>query len=211
MRDATKRAVDLVVAAILLLVLAVPMAAIAVAVRMTMGPPVLFVQHRPGRGGRLFPLLKFRTMAPARTTTTAEDAQRVTRLGRLLRSTSFDELPELLNVLRGEMSLVGPRPLLAEYLPRYDPVQGRRHEVRPGITGLAQTAGRKGLSWDETFALDVWYVDHRSLGLDACILLRTLWDLVSRVGRTSDEDFNRPDFTGAPTATPRTPHDRLVS
>src|SRR5262249_41248867 len=149
-----------------MLILCAPlMIAVAIVVRVALGSPVLFEQERPGLDGKLFRLLKFRTMTDARDTDgrLLPDAQRLTRVGRFLRSTSLDELPELINVLRGEMSLVGPRPLLKEYLPRYSPEQMRRHEVKPGITGWAQVHGRNSVDWDEKFALDVWYIEHRSL------------------------------------------------
>ena len=173
-----KRAVDMVGSAVGLALAAVPMAVIAVAVRATMGAPVLFRQVRPGRHGELFELVKFRTMRSG----DGDDAERLTRLGRWLRATSLDELPELWNVLRGDMSLVGPRPLLVEYLDLYSPEQARRHEVRPGLTGLAQVAGRNLLDWDERFALDVRYVEERSLALDLRILGRTVLAVLRREG-----------------------------
>jgi lipopolysaccharide/colanic/teichoic acid biosynthesis glycosyltransferase len=166
-----------------LLVLALPMLAIALAVRLFLGRPVLFAQDRPGLGGRPFRLYKFRTML--RDLTNGEpvpDAHRMTRFGSLLRSTSLDELPELWNVVRGDMSLVGPRPLLMEYLPLYSAEQARRHEVRPGITGWAQVNGRNAIDWEERFALDVWYVEHRTFRLDMWILLRTIARVAQRSG-----------------------------
>lgn len=198
----SKRALDVVVAAVALVILAPVLAAVALAILVAMGRPVLFRQSRPGLHGRPFELLKFRTMTVAPPDAGTDlDAQRVTRLGQLLRRTSLDELPELVNVLRGEMSLVGPRPLLTAYLDHYTPTQARRHEVRPGITGLAQTEGRKGLSWDDTFALDVWYVDNRSLALDLRIIARTARGLFSDVGATAAEDLTRPDFGAVSTTT----------
>ena len=158
-----KRVVDVIGAGLGLLVACIPMAVIAVALRLTMGSPVLFRQVRPGRRGELFTILKFRTMRSGEGT----DAERLTSLGRWLRATSLDELPELWNVLRGDMSLVGPRPLLVEYLPLYSQRQARRHEVRPGLSGLAQVAGRNLVDWDERFELDVEYVETRSLALAA--------------------------------------------
>lgn len=159
----------------------VPVAlAVAFAIRMAMGRPVMFVSERAGLGGRVFRFLKFRTMRVKKVKGEGEgegeesDAERLTRLGRILRATSLDELPQLLHVLSGKMALVGPRPLPAAYLPRYSPEQARRHEVRPGITGWAQVNGRNELDWDEKFRLDVWYVDHRSLLLDAKILFLTV-------------------------------------
>ncbi len=179
--------------AALCLVLASPViAAVAVAVRAAMGRPVFFVQERPGRLGRPFRLVKFRTMRNG----AGDDAERLTRLGRFLRSTSLDELPQLWNVLRGELSLVGPRPLLSHYLPRYSAEQARRHEVLPGITGWAQVNGRNAISWEEKLALDVWYVDHWSLSLDAKILLRTLARVLRRTGISRDGHATTPEFLG---------------
>ncbi len=181
---AVKRGVD-VAGALLGLVLLAPLLALtAVLVRVGMGSPVLFRQTRPGRGGKPFTLYKFRTMVDARDSagTLRPSAERLTPLGRWLRSTSLDELPELVNVLRGDMSLVGPRPLLLKYLDRYTATQARRHETRPGITGWAQVNGRNTLTWEERFALDVWYVDHWSLWLDVKILSRTLARVLKREG-----------------------------
>ena len=156
--------IDVVGTSAALVLLSPVLAVVALLVRVSMGPPVLFRQQRPGLGGTSFEMTKFRTMTDRCNADGAllPDADRLTRLGRFLRRTSIDELPELVNVVRGEMSLVGPRPLLMEYLPLYSPEQARRHEVRPGITGWAQVNGRNALTWDEKFALDVWYVDHRS-------------------------------------------------
>ena len=171
-----KRVMDVITAGVLLIVLSPVMAAVAVLVRKKLGAPVLYRQVRPGRGGCLFTIVKFRTMTSA----TAEDGrllpdeERLTTLGRRLRAASLDELPELWNVLRGDMSLVGPRPLLVEYLERYSPRQARRHEVRPGVTGWAQVSGRNTVPWAQRFDLDVWYVDHVTLGLDLRILARTV-------------------------------------
>ena len=171
-----KRAIDVIVAATLLVAASPLMLAIALVMRVVDGPPMLFRQPRSGRGGRPFELVKFRTMRPLRPGETApqDDAQRITRVGRFLRATSLDELPTLLHVVRGEMSLVGPRPLPVEYLTRYDDTEARRLEVRPGVTGWAQVHGRNASGWDERLALDVWYVDHRSLLLDLRILARTV-------------------------------------
>ena len=193
-----KRAFDIVVAAALLVVLAPLMAMIALAVRIGLGRPVIFVQERPGKGGRVFRLYKFRTMRDARGPdgTPLPDAERLTGLGRFLRASSLDELPELWNVLRGDMSLVGPRPLLVEYRDRYSPRQARRHEVRPGITGLAQVSGRNALRWDERLELDVRYVDERTFWLDLRILLLTLGTVVRREGIASDGHATMPEFTG---------------
>lgn len=183
-----KRGFDVVVAAVALGVAALPMALIAAAIRVTMGPPVLYRQQRPGLGGRPFTIHKFRTMREGG----GEDAERITPLGAFLRSTSLDELPELWDVLRGEMSLVGPRPLLLEYLPRYSAEQARRHEVRPGITGLAQVSGRNATSWEERLALDVRYVDERSMLLDLRILWRTIRAVLRREGITAEGHATMP-------------------
>lgn len=174
--------------------------AVALLVRLKLGRPVLFRQRRPGRQGRVFELVKFRTMTDARDAQgrLLPDAQRLTRFGRLLRSSSLDELPEVLNVLKGEMSLVGPRPLLVQYLERYTPEQARRHEVPPGLTGWAQVNGRNALSWEEKFRLDVWYVDHRSLWLDLRILFLTVWQVLRRHGVSAPGDATMPEFMGSP-------------
>nr|WP_281404418.1 sugar transferase [Pyxidicoccus fallax] len=179
-----KKCVDRVAAATGLLVLAPVMAVTALAVRVSMGRPVFFRQQRPGLGGRTFQLVKFRTMLDARDKDgrPLPDAQRLTRTGKFLRSASLDELPQLWNVLRGDMSLVGPRPLLIEYLSRYSPEQARRHDVLPGITGWAQVNGRNALDWPERFKLDVWYVDNWSLWLDAKILGMTVLRVLQRQG-----------------------------
>jgi sugar transferase EpsL len=178
-----KRASDVCLASLGLVLLSPVFAAIALLVRFTLGAPVLFRQERPGLGGRPFTLYKFRTMRQATDTRLGvREAERMTRIGVLLRSTSLDELPELWNVLRGDMSLVGPRPLLMQYLPLYTPEQARRHEVRPGITGWAQVNGRNAISWEEKFRQDVWYVDHRSFWLDLRILARTIRMVFSREG-----------------------------
>ena len=183
-----KRIFDLLAASFGLLVLALPLLALAWQVRRKLGSPVLFAQVRPGMHGKPFRMVKFRTMTDARDASGAllSDAQRLMPFGRFLRASSLDELPELWNVLRGEMSLVGPRPLLMEYLPLYSPEQARRHEVRPGITGWAQVNGRNAISWADKFALDVWYVDHRSLWLDVRILWLTVRKVVVRDGNITD-------------------------
>jgi sugar transferase EpsL len=178
-----KRASDVCLASLGLVLLSPVFTAIALLVRFTLGAPVLFRQERPGLGGRPFTLYKFRTMRQATDTRLGvREAERMTRIGVLLRSTSLDELPELWNVLRGDMSLVGPRPLLMQYLPLYTPEQARRHEVRPGIKGWAQVNGRNAISWEEKFRQDVWYVDHRSFWLDLRILARTIRMVFSREG-----------------------------
>src|SRR4051794_25271162 len=180
----TKRLFDIALAGTALIVLGPVMALVAWAVRRTMGPPVLFRQVRPGYLGLPFRMHKFRTMRDAHCPDgrPLPDAERLTAFGRFLRSTSLDELPELWNVLRGDMSLVGPRPLLPEYLPLYSPEQARRHDVKPGITGWAQVNGRNAIGWEEKLALDVWYVDHRSLPLDLKILFLTLKKVFLREG-----------------------------
>jgi lipopolysaccharide/colanic/teichoic acid biosynthesis glycosyltransferase len=168
------------------------------AVRITMGSPTLFAQERPGRGGRPFKLYKLRTMREARDGQgkLLPDEQRLTTLGRFLRSTSLDELPQLWNVLRGDLSLVGPRPLLMRYMERYTPEQARRHNVLPGITGWAQINGRNALSWTEKFAFDTWYVDHWTLLLDVKILAKTLLSVVRRQGISSQGHPTMPEFVG---------------
>ncbi|MEM0962264.1 MAG: sugar transferase [Bacteroidota bacterium] len=198
-RSKGKRLLDSTAAALGLVVLSPVLAAVALAVRVKLGSPVLFRQSRPGRGGVPFDLVKFRTMMDARDATgrPLPDAERLTPFGRWLRSTSLDELPELWNVVKGEMSLVGPRPLLDRYLDRYTPEQARRHEVRPGITGWAQVNGRNALSWDEKLALDAEYVERVSFGLDVRILLRTVRHVVLREGITAEGDATMPEFRGS--------------
>jgi lipopolysaccharide/colanic/teichoic acid biosynthesis glycosyltransferase len=173
---------------------------VALLVRLKLGTPILFRQQRPGLGGQAFTMLKFRTMTDGRGPDGAPlpDEQRLTPFGRWLRATSLDELPELWNVLRGEMSLVGPRPLLMEYLPLYSPEQARRHDVRPGITGWAQVNGRNAISWEEKFALDGWYVEHRSVLLDAHILLLTLKRVMRRTGINATGSATAEKFRGQP-------------
>jgi lipopolysaccharide/colanic/teichoic acid biosynthesis glycosyltransferase len=168
-------------------------------IRYCMGSPVLFKQPRGGRGQTTFMVFKFRTMRDAYTSSgePLSDAERLTTFGRLLRSLSIDELPQLLNVLRGEMSLVGPRPHLSRYLSRYSPRQARRHEVLPGITGWAQVNGRNALTYEERFELDVWYVEHWSLALDAQILWRTVATVVGRSGIASESHSTMPEFMGS--------------
>jgi lipopolysaccharide/colanic/teichoic acid biosynthesis glycosyltransferase len=187
-----KRALDVLGAGIAFALAAGPMLAIAATIRLTMGRPVLFHQIRPGLNGELFTLHKFRTMRDGPGT----DAERLTRLGRFLRSTSLDELPELWNVLRGDMSLVGPRPLLVAYLDRYDERQARRHEVRPGLTGWTAVNGRNALAWDEKLELDVWYVEHRSMWLDLRIMARTALVVVRRTGVSAAGEATTSEFLG---------------
>jgi sugar transferase EpsL len=196
-----KRVFDVVVSATALVVLAPVMGLIALLVWRTMGRPVLFRHVRPGLHGKPFVMYKFRTMRDLRDAegNLLPDEARLTPFGRWLRTTSLDELPELVNVLRGEMSLVGPRPLLMEYLERYTPEQARRHEVKPGITGWAQIHGRNNLSWDERFKLDVWYVDNWSLWLDVKILWRTLWMVLRREGISAQGHATMPEFRGSQT------------
>lgn len=195
-----KRGFDVLVAGTGLVVLAPLLALIATVVRFAIGSPVLFRQSRPGLHGRPFTLVKFRTMRDARDANGSllPDEQRMTRLGGFLRSTSLDELPELWNVLRGDMSLVGPRPLLMEYLPLYGAEQARRHEVRPGVTGWAQVHGRNDVDWEERFRLDVWYVDNRSFWLDVKILLLTLAKVIRREGIRQEGQATMRKFRGGP-------------
>lgn len=195
--DIVKRVIDVVVSGAVLIITVPVQAVIAILVDRRLGRPVLFRQQRPGRAGRPFTLIKFRTMRDVdEASGLVSDAERLTPLGVALRSTSLDELPTLWNVLRGDMSLVGPRPLLMQYVDRYTPEQARRHEVRPGITGLAQVSGRNLLSWDEKFAADVEYVDRRSIALDVQILLRTLRAVVRRQGVAAEGDVTMPEFIG---------------
>ncbi|CAN1486970.1 WcaJ Sugar transferases involved in lipopolysaccharide synthesis [Burkholderiaceae bacterium] len=193
-----KRMFDFVAASLALLLLALPLLALAWLIRRKLGSPVLFRQARPGMHSKPFEMVKFRTMTDERGSDgrLLPDAFRLTSFGCFLRSTSLDELPELWNVLRGEMSLVGPRPLLMEYLPLYSPEQARRHEVRPGITGWAQVNGRNAISWADKFALDVWYVDHRSLWLDMRILWLTVRKVLVRDGISAAGEATMPKFEG---------------
>jgi len=194
-----KRTLDFVGALLGLAILAVPLALLGLLVRWKLGSPVLFVQDRPGLGGRIFRIYKFRTMTEGRDAggELLSDQARLTRFGRWLRATSLDELPELMNVLRGDMSFVGPRPLLVEYLPLYSPLQARRHEVRPGITGWSQVNGRNALDWDERLAMDVWYVDHRSPGLDLRILFMTIVTVLGRSGINQAGQATMEPFRGS--------------
>jgi len=194
-----RRVFDFGAAALGLLMFAIPLALIALQVRRKLGSPVFFSQIRSGLHGSPFKMMKFRTMTDERGSNGAllPDAQRLTPFGRFLRASSLDELPELWNVLRGDMSLVGPRPLLMEYLPLYTPEQGRRHEVRPGITGWAQVNGRNAISWEEKFALDVWYVDNRSFWLDLQILWLTVRKVLMRDGISAAGEASMPAFKGS--------------
>lgn len=193
-----KRALDILGAAIGLIVFSPILIVISLMIRREMGSPVLFRQTRPGLYGKPFQMIKFRTMRDAIDTDgrPLPDAERLTKLGHFLRSSSLDELPELWNVLKGEMSLVGPRPLLMEYLPLYSPEQARRHEVRPGVTGWAQVNGRNAISWNEKFVLDVWYVDNRSLWLDLKIIWLTIRKVFKREGISAAGEATMPKFTG---------------
>ena len=193
-----KRLMDVCLALITLFLLGIPMLILAISIFSRLGTPILFRQQRPGLHGKIFEMIKFRSMQEARDKdgNLLPDSERLTEFGRWLRSTSLDELPELWNVLRGEMSLVGPRPLLMEYLPLYSPEQARRHDVRPGITGWAQVNGRNAISWEEKFELDVWYVDHQSLWLDLRILFLTVKNVIARHGISADGEATMPKFSG---------------
>ena len=194
-----KRAFDIGGASIALVLTAPLQVGAAILIRWQMGHPTLFRQQRPGLGGALFTILKFRTMTVTddQSPNSAEAGSRITKLGRVLRSTSIDELPGLWNVLKGDMSLVGPRPLRVEYLVRYSPHQARRHEAKPGITGLAQVNGRNLISWEAKFDYDVWYVDHVSFALDLRILVKTLAVVVKRRGVSAEDHKTVPEFLGS--------------
>ena len=194
-----KRLFDLGIAVPAAVALAPVGLALGAAARAKLGKPVLFRQRRPGRDEEIFELIKLRTMTDARDSTGSllPDEQRLTPFGRLMRSTSLDELPTLWNVIRGDMSLVGPRPLLTQYLERYSPEQRRRHEVAPGITGWAQINGRNALSWEEKFALDLWYVENVSFRTDLAILLRTVAQVFTRRGITAEGHATMPEFMGS--------------
>jgi len=194
-----KRAFDIFLTMPAILFVLPILALIALLVKIFHGSPIIFEQVRPGLHGKAFTMYKFRTMANARDVEghLLPDSERLTSFGRFLRATSIDELPELINVLKGEMSLVGPRPLLMEYLPLYSFEQNRRHEVKPGITGWAQINGRNAISWDEKFMLDVWYIDHRSLWLDFKILAKTIWNVVNRKGIDHKNTETMPLFQGS--------------
>jgi lipopolysaccharide/colanic/teichoic acid biosynthesis glycosyltransferase len=194
-----KRTLDLALSVPVLVLLSPLIGLLALLVWFKLGLPVLFRQHRPGLHSSPFVMLKYRTMTEARDAKgqPLPDEERWTRFGEFLRRTSLDELPELINVLRGDMSLVGPRPLLMRYLDRYTPTQMRRHEVLPGVTGWAQVNGRNEISWTEKFDLDVWYVDHMSLWLDLKILIMTVWRVVKREGVSQEGHFSSPEFMGS--------------
>ncbi len=195
--DPVKRAIDIAAASVGLVVTAPLQAAIALLVARRLGRPVLFRQQRPGRDGTPFTLVKFRSMREIDVDNDeVTDAQRLTGFGSALRRSSLDELPTLWNVLRGDMSLVGPRPLLMHYLDRYTPEQARRHEVRPGITGLAQVRGRNALNWPDKLAADIEYVDRRSLSLDAAILWQTVVAVLRRTGISAEGQATMPEYLG---------------
>ena len=197
-KDVIKRAIDFSLALLGLVLLFPLIVVISIMIIIFIGSPVFFSQQRPGQFGVTFKLIKFRTMRDMQNISgdLEPDAKRMTRFGRFLRSTSLDELPELWNVLKGEMSLVGPRPLLTEYLPLYSAEQARRHEIKPGITGWAQVNGRNAISWEEKFKLDVWYVDNRSLLLDAKILVLSIGKVFSRDGINAKGEATTFKFTG---------------
>lgn len=194
-----KRVFDIIVSALTITVLFPVLFILTVAIRWKLGSPVFFRQQRPGMLGKPFRLFKFRTMTNARDKNykLLPDEQRLTRFGRFLRSTSLDELPELLNVLKGDMSLVGPRPLLIQYLDHYTTEQARRHEVKPGITGWAQVNGRNAITWEEKFKLDVWYVDHWSIWLDIKIIFLTIWEIFKREGINQAGQATMEEFKGS--------------
>jgi sugar transferase EpsL len=199
MKSFTKRITDVLLSASALFITAPLMAAIALTIRLTAGRPVIFRQMRPGYKGKPFALFKFRTMTAARDSRglLLPDAERLTRIGKILRRLSIDELPQLWNVLRGDMSLVGPRPLLMQYMDRYTPEQAHRHDAKPGITGWAQIHGRNARTWTERFDLDLWYVDNWSLALDAWIILRTPWLVVKRNGISHQGHATMPEFSAS--------------
>lgn len=194
-----KRLTDLILASLALILLSPVMAVVALLVRLNMGRGVLFRQARPGLQGQPFEIIKFRTMKNTldKDGQPLPDSQRLTRLGRFLRSSSLDELPELVNVLKGEMSLVGPRPLLMQYIERYSPRQARRHEVKPGLTGWAQVNGRNALTWEKRFELDVWYVDNHNLLLDLKIMVMTVAKVFSREGISQPGQATMSEFLGS--------------
>jgi sugar transferase EpsL len=193
-----KRSFDILICVLALLLLSPILILAALLVRFQLGSPILFKQLRPGLHGRPFAIYKFRTMTDARDANGCllSDAVRLTKLGRFLRATSIDELPEVFNVLKGDMSLIGPRPLLMQYLDRYTPEQARRHEVRPGITGWAQVNGRNAITWEEKFKLDVWYVDNQSLWLDIKIFFMTIWKIFKREGINQQGQATMEEFRG---------------
>ena len=198
-RTVGKRLLDLALTIPMLILLSPVLVLIALLVRLKLGPTILFLQQRPGRHGKPFTVYKFRSMTNDRDSqgNLLPSDERLTSFGRFLRSTSLDELPELFNVLKGEMSLVGPRPLLMRYLDRYTPEQMRRHEVKPGITGWAQVNGRNAITWEQKFTLDVWYVDHQSIGLDLKIIAMTVWKILNREGISPPGRATMEEFMGS--------------
>ncbi len=195
-----KRLIDIVVSAVAIIALSPVLLGVWILVRFCLGSPALYSQLRPGKDQRLFRLIKFRSMTNARDASgnLLPDAQRLTRFGRFLRSSSLDELPELWNVLKGEMSLVGPRPLLPEYLERYNQRQSMRHQVRPGITGWAQVNGRNSVDWESRLEMDAWYVEHQSLWLDLKIIWATFATVIFRRGVSAENHATMPPFLGSP-------------
>lgn len=193
-----KSVLDRVIAAIALFIFSPLVLIVAIAIYLRIGRPILFSQPRPGKNSRIFEFYKFRTMSNERDLNgiLLPDEQRLTKFGQFLRQTSLDELPQLLNVLKGDMSFVGPRPLIVEYLDRYTPEQARRHEVKPGITGLAQIKGRNAISWEEKFKYDVWYIDHWNLELDLKILFLTIWKVLRREGINTEGYATSQEFRG---------------
>ena len=193
-----KRFLDIFFSLFALLVLGIPMLIVALLIRLTMGGPVIFRQLRNGKDGREFYLLKFRSMTDARDENGVylPDPERITKLGHLIRVTSIDELPSLINIIKGDMSIIGPRPLPTRYLPRYTPEQLRRLEVRPGLSDPSVVVGRNLQSWEDQFAGDVWYVDHVSFWVDAKSVLETMWIVITRKGATADDGDSRTEFIG---------------
>ena len=193
-----KRIIDFLVAALSIIILSPVLIVLAILVRIKLGGPVIFRQERPGLNGKVFKLYKFRTMTDAKDESgnLLDDEYRLTGFGKKLRATSLDELPELYNILKGDMSIVGPRPLLVKYLPLYSDEQRRRHDVRPGLTGLAQVSGRNAITWTEKFSKDIEYVDNISLGLDISIFFRTIYCVLKKEGINSDSAATMEDFTG---------------
>ncbi|MGB7581132.1 MAG: sugar transferase [Sedimentisphaerales bacterium] len=200
MRHFIKRLFDIISSIAGLIVISPLLVVLAVLVRLKLGSPILFRQQRPGFGGKAFVIYKFHTMTDQRDTSgnLLPDEQRLPAFGRFLRSTSFDELPELFNVLKGDMSIVGPRPLMMKYLDRYSPQQARRHEVKPGITGWAQINGRNAISWEDKFKLDVWYVDNWTFWLDIKIILKSIWMVIAKEGITQQGRATMDEFMGTP-------------
>jgi sugar transferase EpsL len=198
MKGLIKRFLDIVLSLALIIVLSPLLLMLYIMVKLKLGSPALFRQERPGLHGKIFKLYKFRSMTDAKDAegNLLPDSERLTGFGKLLRQTSLDELPELFNILKGDMSFVGPRPLLVRYLDRYSPEQARRHEVKPGLTGWAQVNGRNAISWEEKFKLDVWYVDHWTLGLDLKIFLMTIIKVLKREGISSVGEATMEEFLG---------------